>query len=104
MHKEFGDLDDLIKQSNIPIHVSKDYDSKILMKLDASKKKYYMKEKYRIAGLSFIMSGLFMFLMFTSNIGYTALSIQYKVKSNMSIMEYKYSNNHIIKIITGEWF
>lgn len=104
MRKEFNNIDDLIKKSNIPIHVSDDYDSKILMKLDAFKEKCYVREKYRIAGLSLIMSGLFMLLVFTSNLSYSIAYMHYKVKSNMSILEYKCNNSDIIKIITGEWF
>lgn len=104
MQKEWDNLEQSVKDAFEEIQVSKDYNEQLMMKLheddDKLPKKgiHFLFNNSSIAGISFILSGLLMVLVYTSNIQYklinltsqtSVLSSQYKIELINNILGVK---------------
>ncbi|AJA47538.1 hypothetical protein CPAST_c14630 [Clostridium pasteurianum DSM 525 = ATCC 6013] len=103
-------LDDLIKKSARQFNISQNYNDNLMSKLkdeDRVNKPigYNFFYKNRIAALSFILSGIIMATIATTNIDNKIVDFQGKVKSQALIFQYEYNYKFdSVKNIIGEWF
>lgn len=103
-------LDDLIQESAIKFDISQKYNDNLISKLKDENKgnksiRYNFWYKNRAAALSFILSGIIMATIATSNIDNKIINFQGKIKSQALIFQYEYNYKFdSIKNIIGEWF
>lgn len=104
MQKKWDNLEQSVKDAFEEIQVSKDYNEQLMMKLHEDNDKLpkkgiqFLFNNNSIAGISFILSGLLMVLVYTSNIQYklinltsqtSVLSSQYKIQLINNILGVK---------------
>lgn len=110
MQQKSDHLDNLIKKSAREFNVSQNYNDSLINKLKAEDKvdksiKYNFLYKNRAAALSFILSGIIMATIATSNIDNKIINFQGKIKSQALIFQYEYNYKFdSVKNIIGEWF
>ncbi|KYH35475.1 hypothetical protein CLTEP_06510 [Clostridium tepidiprofundi DSM 19306] len=95
MQQKWDDLDKLILDSKQHIETSKDYNEILMNKIRNKKRKKsgifcFNSDFRRIAAASCIMAGIFMMVMFTTDIQYNIIKTQYKIKMQIMAMQYKY--------------
>lgn len=102
MQKKWDSLDETIKEAFGEIEVSEDYNEQLMMKLHEDNSIKYKKRRVpflfnenSIAGISFILSGVLMVLIYTSNIQYKLINLA----SHTSIFSSQYKIDFINNIL-----
>lgn len=98
MQQEWDDLDRLIASSFEDIDIKKDYNVKLLNKIDKKNSQRYVVSNY-IPALSFIAAGFLLLITYTSNLQYNIFNLEFWMRSYAISLGYNF--NSIVKIFEG---
>jgi len=98
MQEKWDDLDKLILDSFEECELSSNYNEKLMSKLQKSKR-----DSINIPAMSLIIAGLVMIMVISTNLQYKIIKTQYRLKTEIMVMQYKYNENmDILKHLIGD--
>lgn len=95
MYNDENKFEEVIKNSFNKIEVSKDYTERLLNKLYPESSSSVYLRKNISSGLSFILGGVLMFVIYNTDIMTQILDIQLQLKLKTNIMQSSYKENFI---------
>lgn len=100
MQEKWDNLDRLILSSFEECELSSNYNEKLMSKLQETKK-----NSINIPAMSLIVAGLAMIIIISTNLQYKIIKTQYKLKTEIMVMQYKYNENmDVLKHLIGEGY
>lgn len=88
MQEKWDDLDKIILNSFEESEVSSNYNKKLMSKLLKTKK-----ESINVPAMSLIVAGLTMIMIVSTNLQHEIIKTQYRLKTEIIIVQYKYNEN-----------
>jgi hypothetical protein len=88
VQQEWDDLEKIIINSTPDMHIDERYNYRLMTKLNDKKQ---VKGTRYAAGLSLIMAGLMLALMYTPSVEYKIIDMKYKVKTEISMLKLNHS-------------
>jgi hypothetical protein len=100
MQEKWDDLDEVILNSFEECELSSNYNEKLMSKLYKTKK-----DSMNIPAMSLIVAGLTMIIIISTNMQYKIIRTQYRLKTEIMVVQYKYNENiGILKEFIGGGF
>lgn len=97
MQEKWDELDRMILNSFEERELSSNYNENLMSKLQKPKK-----DSMNIPAMSLILAGLTMIMIINTNLQYKIIKTQYRLKTEIMVVEYKYNENmDILKKIVG---
>lgn len=97
MCNEEKNFEEIIKNSFDEVKVSKDYTEKLLNKLHTEPSQSVCSRKNISSGLSFILAGVLMLIIYNTNIMTQILDMQIQLKLKTNIIQSNYKENFIME-------
>lgn len=98
MQEKWDDLDNLILNSFEECDARNNYNEKILSKIKKTKN-----NSIDIPALALIVAGLTMIVLINTNLQYKIIKAQYKLKTEIMFVQYKYNENmDILRDLIGD--
>jgi len=100
MQEKWDDVDRLILNSFEECELSSNYNEKLMSKLQKSKR-----DSINIPAMSLIVAGLAMIMIISTNLQYKIIKTQYKLKTEIMLVQYKYNENiDVLKHLIGDGY
>ncbi|MGH4125966.1 MAG: hypothetical protein ACREV6_23925 [Clostridium sp.] len=100
MQENWDDLDRLILNSFEECETTNNYNEKLMSKLQKTKK-----NSIDIPAMSLIVAGLTMIMIISTNLQYKIINTQYKLKTEIMVVQYKYNEKmDILKHLIGDGY
>jgi capsular polysaccharide biosynthesis protein len=97
MQEKWDDLDRLILNSFEECQLSSNYNEKLMRKFQKTKR-----NSIDIAAMSLIVAGFVMMIVISTNLQYKIIKTQYRLKTEIMVVQYKYNENiDILKHLIG---
>jgi hypothetical protein len=98
MQEKWDDLDRLILNSFEECEISSNYNERLTNKLLKTKK-----NSMNIPAMSLILAGITMMIIISTNLQYKVIKTQYRLKTEIMLVQYKYNENiDILKHLIGD--
>ena len=100
MQEKWDDLDNLILNSFEQCELSDNYNERLMSKIQKNRE-----NSIDIPAMSLIVAGLAMLIVINTNLQYKFIKAQYKFKTEILVVQYKYNENMdtLIRLIGDEY-